>query len=433
MKSHPETPRLFNLTTVVVSSAMACAFLLVALKMCSPSPTHLATEVPVLSVHKKDVTLKVSTRGIAQATQGSSLIAEISGRVASISPSLEEGSFLEKDDVLVRFDSRDYELDEIKAKALLAQAEAVLTREEAESEQARKDWQKIGQGEAPPLVLRTPQLEAAKANLAAAQGAFQKARNDSDRTIVRAPFAGRVKTKKVHLGQYLTVGTPLAEIDPIDYAEIQLPLSDDQLAYLNLPMGYRGDSMLEVGPTVTLHAVIAGKERSWKGRIVRMEGTPSPTNHLYYVVARVENPYERISQTAPLLAGISVEAEISGKTLQDVAELPKTALQERNTVYVVDIENKVQSRHVKIAAMKEDSFFVQSGLDEGEYVISALINQHIVGTLVQPRKEHSNPLFDEDSSTPDSLEDGERIISSISKPFKKTCTLPLFDENLPQW
>ncbi|MFH1067966.1 MAG: efflux RND transporter periplasmic adaptor subunit [bacterium] len=432
MKSSPETPRLFNLTTVVVSAAMACAFLLVALKMCGASPTSSLMAAPVRSVQKKDVTLKVSTRGVAQASRGAALVAEITGRVASLSPSLEEGGFFEKDDVLIQLDSRDYELAEIKAKAELAQAEAVLSREEAESEQAGKDWKKIGEGEAPPLVMRAPQLEAAKAALAAAQGAFQKARNDSDRAIIRAPFAGRVKTKKVAPGQYVAVGTTLAEIDPVDYAEIQLPLSDDQLSFLNLPMGYLGDSMLEVGPTVTLRATFAGKEHFWQGRIVRTEGTPSPANRLFYVVARVENPYDRVNKTAPLLAGMSVEADISGKTLKDVAELPRTALQEKDIIYVVDAENKVQARHIQIVAIKADALFVQSGLEEGERVIIAPMNQQIVGETIQPQEEHGQPLFDEESLPPNSLEEGERVIGDVARPPKKACSLPLFDEPVSQ-
>ena len=71
------------------------------------------------------------------------------------------------------------------------QAEA---QEQARAEQALTDWQRLGQAGDPPsdLVLRKPQLQAARARVASARSALAKARLDLERTTIVAPFSGRV-------------------------------------------------------------------------------------------------------------------------------------------------------------------------------------------------------------------------------------------------
>ena len=102
-------------------------------------------------------------------------------------------------------DPSDYESAVARAEFTLEQARLSLAQEEARGEQAKKEWSSLSKGEASPLALREPQLQAEAANVEWAEAALDKARRDLDRTTIRAQFAGMVREKRADVGQYVTV------------------------------------------------------------------------------------------------------------------------------------------------------------------------------------------------------------------------------------
>ena len=68
------------------------------------------------------------------------------------------------------------------------------------------------------------------------------------------PFDGRVASTAVHVGEYVSVGTPLGRVFATDRVEVRLPLNDQQLAALGLPIGFAAG---EHGPRVQLSADVA--------------------------------------------------------------------------------------------------------------------------------------------------------------------------------
>ena len=129
---------------------------------------------------------------------------------------------------------------------------------------AQWGWDRIGSGQARSLTLREPQLASARAELAAAEANLETAQRNLERTEVRAPYAGRVREKNVDVGEFVTVGALVARIYAVDAAEVRLPLPDGDLAYLDLPLNYRGESGRIRGPVVTLRA--ASRAESTNGK-----------------------------------------------------------------------------------------------------------------------------------------------------------------------
>ena len=132
--------------------------------------------------------------------------------------------------------------------------QAALAQEEARAKQAKLNWEDIGYDEEPsPLVLRIPQLKEANAVITSARADLDQAKRNLNRSKIRAPFDGRVKARLVGLGQSVSGTTPLGEVFATDYAEIRLPLSANQLPFVNLP------SSADVTPVnVTLTDALAG-------------------------------------------------------------------------------------------------------------------------------------------------------------------------------
>ena len=161
---------------------------------------------------------------------------------------------------------------------------------------------------------RVAQLEDARAAVASAEANLITAERNLERTKTRAPYAGRLRRKNVDVGQFVAVGSPVATIYAVDAAEVRLPLPDDELAYVELPLHYRGERQRKKGPRVTLKADFAGETFKWTGEIVRTEGEIDPGSRMVHAVAQVQNPYGRGDDPdrPPLAVGLYVEAEIQG-------------------------------------------------------------------------------------------------------------------------
>jgi RND family efflux transporter MFP subunit len=331
------------------------------------------TPPPVVRVERvvlEDVRLVVHSQGTVSPRTESALVPEVAGRITRVAPSLASGGFFEEDDVLLEIDVHDYRQAVVQSRAAVAQAELRLEQERAEATVAREEWSDLGRGDAQPLTLREPQVAEAEAALEAARAVLQQAERNLERTKIRAPYAGRVRDKRVGVGQFVAPGTTLATIYAVDYAEIRLPLPDDELAYIDLPLVYRGESGRGPGPRVVLSARFAGRTHEWEGRIVRTEGEIDPRSRMVHAVARVKDPYARGDDPdrPPLAAGLYVQAEIEGRMAHDVAVLPRSALREGGRVMVVTDDGRLRFREAGILRSLRDELLVTSGLSSGERV-----------------------------------------------------------------
>lgn len=355
----------------------------------------VAKVVEAIRLKPTDYKVVVETFGTVQPRTQSTLIPEVSGRVIEISESLREGGFFEAGDVLLKIDPVDYEAGVTIAAGELAQAEAMLSEEQARAEQAAEDWKRLGRASEPSdLVLREPQLAEATARRASAEAKLAQARKDLERTTIRAPYVGIVREKSVDVGQYVSPGNVLARIYAIDYAEIRLPLKTEQLAFIDIPEKYRGDKdvTLADGPSVTLRASFGGKEATWEGQVMRPAEVETAT-YSYFVVAQVKDPYaRRDDDVPPLKSGMFVSAEIMGKTLEDVFVIPASAVREDREVLIIGEGNILQIREVHIVwkgegKESEDLVVVDSGLSEGDVLCLTPLGFRAVGTAVVPHIE----------------------------------------------
>jgi RND family efflux transporter MFP subunit len=346
-----------------------------------------AVELPGVRVHEvvlSDLALSVTSHGTIAPRTESQLVPEIAGQVLWVSPSFASGGFFEEGETLLRIDQYDYAQTLITAQSQLTQARLRLTQEEAEAVVARREWQELGRGAATPLTLREPQMADARAAVAAADANLDRARRDLERADIKAPYAGRVREKNVDIGQFVTVGAPVARIYAVDRAEVRLPLPDSELAFLDLPLAYRGQGA-RPGPNVILRSEFAGKTHEWRGRIVRTEAEIDPVSRMVHAVAEVADPYAQGLDPSrpPLAVGMFVEAEIEGRTASQVAVLPRAALRGRDQMLVVDATDRIQFRRVEVFRATSQTVVVSSGLEAGERVLVSALEAATEGMQVQ--------------------------------------------------
>ncbi|MFO7727559.1 MAG: hypothetical protein R6X11_04460, partial [Desulfonatronovibrio sp.] len=111
-----------------------------------PEPERMETKgadvlVRVMKVSSRDMTAEVSSTGTVRAVREADISAQVSGRVDYVSPNLLEGKVLDKDEVVLRVDDRDYRFALKKAGAEVARAKLELARIESSARVARQEWE----------------------------------------------------------------------------------------------------------------------------------------------------------------------------------------------------------------------------------------------------------------------------------------------------
>ena len=349
-------------------------------------PAPVIPTVEVITAKQSAYPVIINSQGTVVPRTESTLIPEVSGQVVNASPNFRNGGFFEVGEVLLQIDPRNYKNSVVVAQADLAQANATLNEENARAAQALRDWEVLKLSEKPSdLVLRKPQLKSAQASVAAAKARLEQAEINLERTQIRAPYAGLVLEKRVDVGQFVSPGNVLAKIYAIDFAEIRLPLTNSQLAFLNLPESYRGDPEPvdeRAFPAVELTAQIGREIQRWRGRIVRTEGAIDTQSQQIFVIAQVDDPYAK-HHGFPLKVGQFVRANIAGRVLKNVFIRPRGVLRRNSEVMVISDDDTVDRRQVEVVWSNNNQVVVGRGLTAGERVSITPLPFAISGTKVQ--------------------------------------------------
>lgn len=361
------------------------------------APEQKADEAPipivdVMEVQQQTVSLNLPSYGVVSPKYKTQLVTEVQGRMLNISNKFVAGGVVKKGEELAVIEPSDYEADLMQAQASLAQAKAALEEEQAKGEVAKNDWKGYDGGIPPELGLRLPQLKQEQANVKFQQAALARAERNLERTIIRAPFDGIIKARNVDLGQYVTLGTNLGELYDTRVAEIRLPLSNNDLAYL--------ESVDNPDTEVTLSADLAGKVVTWTGKIIRSEGVIDAENRMVYLVAEVKDPYLRSAKVEgqlPLKYGSFVTAIIKGRTVDGIVKLPRHLVRHGKVTLITDASS-VEVREVNIVRTDLENVYIKDSLASGERISVTNLSNAEDGQLVKI-------LGDDSSSTIESTDE----------------------------
>lgn len=376
----------FALPVVFLVVAVAIWAVLFAFK---PEVVHRPVEIkhPMVSVKEvaaKSMSIPVMTRGSVTPGTEIHLTSEVGGQVLEVSENMASGGFFRKGETLVRIDTLEYDVNIKRAEASVAQAKQQMAQAEAEKT-ARS---RVQGGNRSQLATYEIQYRQAVANYEAAKAELQAAKMQRGRTVIKAPFDGRVRMKSVDVGQYVRPGMQLAVIYAVDVAEIRLPLSDRQLALVDVPLSFTADDQ---GRTpVRIVSEFGGKRYFWEGSVVRAEGGLDERNRLLYVVAQVDDPYALDPEQPgrpPLTSGFFIEAMIEGRHFDNVIPVPRRALRNSDQVWVVDNDNRLERRSVDVIYKGKESIYVRSGLQSGDRVVLSQLDIAVEGMQVRPALE----------------------------------------------
>ena len=206
--------------------------------------------------------------------------------------------------------------------------------------------------------------DSAGAQVAEAEARIQASRADTDRTVLRAPFAGIVAEVNGEVGEYLTPSPPgIPTLPAVD-------LIDDSCLYVSAPIDEVDGAQLKLGMTgrVTLDAY---RGRQFAGKVRRIAPYVLAVEKQARTV-EVEVAFDQPVEAKHLLVGYSADIEIVVTGRDNVVRIPTPALMPGNRVLALGAEGMLEERKIEPGLANWEFTEVKSGLVRGDKVVTSL-------------------------------------------------------------
>ncbi len=359
------------------------------------------------SVEAGEGAIPVFGSGTVQPRAEVDIAAEVGGRVVWVDSSLVSGGRLREGQVLFRIDDADFRSRVAKAQADVALQEVELLKVSEEAGVARAEYEQFRlraaaggaeRGDANPLALWEPQLEAARAALDRTRTALAEAELQLSRTVVKAPFAGVVRSESVDVGQFVAPGQGVARVYASDAVEVVVSLADGEAALIPDLWALRaGDGNRQVKARVV--ADYGARRYGWDGYVDRIRGDLDERTRTLDLIVRVPRPLrggepeggtgedeEDAAGNPPLLVGKFVDVAIEGLVPESYYRLERAALQPGDEVWAVQ-GGKLTIVPVTVLQRIEGHVNVTGPLSPGQTVVIGGIQVATEGMSVRTENE----------------------------------------------
>ncbi|MBL8487277.1 MAG: efflux RND transporter periplasmic adaptor subunit [Rhodocyclaceae bacterium] len=211
---------------------------------------------------------------------------------------------------------------------------------------------------------RQASCESAGAQVKEAEARLSASRADTERTVLRAPFAGIVAEINGELGEYLTPSPPgIPTLPAID-------LIDDTCLYVTAPIDEVDAAQLKVGMQgrITLDAY---RGRHFAGHVRRIAPYVLALEKQARTV-EVEVEFENAGEAKHLLVGYSADIEVVLETREKVPRVPTAALMPGNRALVLGADGRLEERRIEAGLANWEFTEIKSGLKAGDKVVTSL-------------------------------------------------------------
>lgn len=403
----------------------------------TPPEAELAVRVqPVL---RRAIIATAEGFGRVEAEHSWTAISEVEGRILAVSAGLNTGSIVDEGTVLVEIDQTDNELSRQKTLANIAAVDAdlaELAREEenaqrlllveqrilkvAEAELARvTSLLERGAGSQATvdtaeksylaqqtsvtnlnntLLLFPAQRDALNATLAVRQAELAEANRALEKSVITAPFRGRVASKSIEVGQFVGTGDTLLSLDSTAAAEVTaevqpssfgpVVLSPSERSFLqngSFDTSQFAEALGQAGVHARVELSSAENFASWEAEIVRLRGTMDEDTGTMGIVVRVADPLvaNQGLRRPPLHSGSFVRVVFSSAPRPDSIAIPRHALHVSDSgapfVYLADADNRLVLQEVTPGEVIGDDVIIRSGLSGGETLVLGLPSPPVQG------------------------------------------------------
>lgn len=405
----------------------------------SPPPARIAlaeraTPVRVIVAHNRAVTPSVVGFGRINPARTYEAIAQVGATVDYVNPGLVKGAILPAGAVLIRLSPADFNLAIAQANANIRAAQARL-EELAVSEANQTALLEIEQQA---LALKAADLERAETlfaggtisqtvrdaalaahlaqrqkvqavestlallptqravqieQIAVYQSNLETARLNLERTKLTLPFAARVASASVEVGQFVRAGQTAAVLDGIEAAEVEAQVSIAALRNLMQSTGIGADAT-PVDPSMMTEALhrlglsaqvqlrLGQDVLTWTASVDRISDTIDQRTGTLGVIVRIDAAYSGFEpgRRPPLTKGMFVDVTLGAEPVSGIV-VPRSALRD-GQLLVADADDRLQRVPVEFDLVQDGIALITGGVAEGARVVVSTPSPAIAGMLL---------------------------------------------------
>lgn len=405
----------------------------------SPPPeritlTERATPVRSIIARVRAVTPSIAGFGLINPARTYEAIAQVGGTVDYVNPGLAKGAILPAGAVLVRLSPVDFNLAIAQANANIRAAEArleelavsevnqtaaleiekqALALKEADLDRAETLFaggtvpqtvrdaaraallaqrQKV-QNVASTLALLPTQRAVQTEQIAVYRSNLETARLSLERTELSLPFAARVASTSVEVGQFVRVGQTAAVLDGIDAAEVEAQVSIAALRNLMhsthistdavpLDPSAMTEALRALGLSAEVHLRLGQDVLTWAASVDRISDTIAQKTGTLGVIVRVDTAYSGLEpgRRPPLTKGMFVEVILKAQPASGVV-VPRSALRD-GQLLVADADDRLQLVPVEFDLVQDGIALITGGIAEGARIVVSAPSPAIPGMLL---------------------------------------------------
>ncbi len=347
---------------IIIAAALGWYYLAHPLKTTRSRRIPLQPLIEVQRVHPCSVPYSFHAMGTVEADRFVEIKPRVGGSLLSVNAQFTPGGLLQQDEIIATIDPTDYRLAVERLQGEEARAAAELSLERGKRLVAEKEFELLGKevsDSEKALMLRTPQLNAARAALVSARAQKRLAAEDLAHTQIRAPFTAVVIARTAAPGSRVTPATTIGSLVGTDRFRIRLAVPERQLQWI------------ETGANPSTIRIRVGSSERF-GTITHIASSLEEGSRMALVYATVDDPLCLLPDNKgkpQLLLGSLIEAEIIGARLDNVIPIDRDQLVGENSVLVLDNNDRPVLRPVEIATRNRDKVFISAGIKDGEAVV----------------------------------------------------------------
>jgi membrane fusion protein (multidrug efflux system) len=293
--------------------------------------------VEALPVRLDTVIESASAVGTLQANESVLFRSEIAGRISAIH--FLEGQFIKKDEVLLELDSTEYlaQVAQIKATVELNRMNferaKQLHKEELISQQAYDEIE--------------TKLKESQASLVLAQARL-------DKTVIRAPFGGRLGLRQVSLGDYVQPGQTIVNLEDLSSLKVDFRVPEIYMA--RIKTGQQVDVRVDAYP-----------DKAFSGKIYAIDPRIEEASRTILIRARIPNPEVKLRPGMFARVGIALVERSHAILVPEQAVVP---MGQDNFVFRV-VDGKAALTKIKIGLRRVGEVEILEGLTSADTVVTA--------------------------------------------------------------
>jgi len=306
----------------------------------------------------KTIIQLVSATGKIQPEVEVKISPEVAGEIVQLP--LREGASVKKGDLLIKIKPDNYQAQVEQREADLAAARASSIQNKSQLTKAQEDFKRTEDVYSKKIVtdsdftasktsaeVAQANYESSLANIRRAEGQLKQARDQLEKTVIYSPIDGSISSLASELGERVVAtgqfaGTEVMRVANLDSMEVRVNVNENDV--VNVKVGDRARVAIDAYPGRKFAGLV--KEIASSAKTTGAMSQEEVTNFLVKI---------RISdRDVPLRPGMSANADIETKTVENVVAVPIQSVTVRSREGNQTIEQLAKDREKKAKESQGD-------------------------------------------------------------------------------